>query len=298
MDFYFSRRHDDALKKKKLKPYLPQKLRISVKRTLEQHSEWGGMYNEENLTFYAVEEALKTFYGEEQIKAYDSNDQLVPVKDVGVLIERGYPPKVLDAIEVWFDKATEEKVFVCERELNSLFEIHSSPWRISNGKFILVNSEYIQAEIMAKTKLLMQQNAIVGGLDEFQNAVSSLTEGNCKEAVVSAHKSVESVMKSVLGIKEHRTFGRLLDKCIKSGLIPEYYKGFYKNFNELALGSVKERNQPGGGHGQGKEIIEIPRNLAEFTVHLSSVINLFLIKHGIELHSDKAERSLETSELI
>ncbi|MCK4736177.1 MAG: hypothetical protein KAT65_27235 [Methanophagales archaeon] len=43
------------------------------------------------------------------------------------LIESGYPARVLDVIEAWCDNAEPSRVAKCEKELNTLFEIHNSP---------------------------------------------------------------------------------------------------------------------------------------------------------------------------
>jgi hypothetical protein len=125
-------------------------------------------------------------------------------------------------------------------------------------------------------------------LQDFQGALSALQAGETKRAVVEAHKSVESVMKLVLGTQEHWTFGRLLSEVVKSGLVPDYYEEFLRHFEMLALGAVKERNRPGTGHGQGPQTVDVPRCLAQFAIHLAACINVFLLEHWIEKQGDKA----------
>jgi len=175
------------------------------------------------------------------------------------------------------------RVAKCEKELNTLFEIHNSPWRIVNATVFIVDSEYLHNEVVAKTQCLLRENLVAGALEEFTEAVSCLTDGRTKEAVVNAHKSVESVMKTILETQEHLAFGRLLNNLIKSGIIiPTYYQEFMIHFEKLALGTVKERNQPGTEHGQGAEPTEVQRSLAEFAVHLAAVINLFIIRRWLE----------------
>jgi hypothetical protein len=227
--------------------------------------------------------------------AYDAEGKLVPANLNG-LIESGYPARVLDVIEAWCDNAEISRVAECEKELNNLFEIHNSPWRIVNATVFLVDSEYLHSEVVAKTQSLLRENSVAGALEEFTEALSCLTDGRTKEAVVSAHKSVESVMKTVLETQEHLTFGHLLANLIKSGVIPDYYEEFMAHFEKLALGAVKERNRPGTGHGQGTEPKELPKSLAEFAVHLSAVINLFLIRRWLESRP-KQEEAIEENSL-
>ena len=288
MRFYFTKRHADALKAKKIQPSLPKKLRVAIRQTLKSYSTWGGFDNDENITFCKTEWTLGTFYGEDQLRAYDEEDKLVPTNLEG-LIETGYPARVLDVIEAWCDNAEPSSVVECEKELNTLFEIHNSPWRIVNATVFLVDSEYLHNEVVAKTQCLLRKNSVAGALEEFTEAVSCLTDGRTKEAVVNAHKSVESVMKTILETQGHLTFGCLLKKLIKSGIIPSYYQEFMIHFEKLALGVVKERNRPGAGHGQGAEATEVPRSLAEFAVHLAAVINLFLIRRWLESRPKKVQ---------
>lgn len=287
MRFYFTKRHEDALKSKKIKPSLPKKLRVAIRRMLEKYSEWNSFNNDENFTLEKTEETLKTFYGEEEL--WVNNTECRYFSGLyGFFIENGYSSEVLDIIEAWCDNAESSKVAKCEKELNDLFEIHNSPWRIVNATVFLVDSEYLHDEVVAKTLRLMRENSMEGALEEFNEAVSCLTGGKTKDAVIKAHKSVESVMKTVLGAQTHR-FGELLADLIKSGIIPDYYKKFLRHFEELVIGSAKERNRPGTGHGQGAEPIEVPRSLAEFAVHLAGSINLFIINRWIESRPEQEE---------
>lgn len=293
MRVFFSKRHEKALIAKKLQPSIPLRLRVAIGRTLNDYSKWGGFDNQENYTFQNVEEVLKTFYGEHSLYAYDSRGELIPT-DLNGLVERGYPARVFDVIEAWCEYAEPPDVAKFERELNSIFEIHNSPWRILNSTIILIDSEYLHDEVVQETQNLLLENSMAGAQEEFTEALSCLTDNRMKEAVINAHKSVESVMKIILKTDKPLTFKRLLDELIKSGIIPIYYTEFMSNFRELALGVVKERNRPGASHGQGSEIQEIPKCLAEFVVHLAAVINVFLIKQWIGSRPEPTEDGLET----
>jgi len=288
MRYYFTKRHAQALKEKRLKPYLPQTLRVAIRRTLNKYSNWGGFDSQDNLTFAATQETLKTFYGEEKLLAYDREGKLVPT-DLDGLINSGFPARIFDLIEAWSDHAETSKAFECEKELNSLFEINNSPWRIINGTIILVDSEYLHNEVVAKTQYLLKEQSVSGALEEFTEAVSCLMDGRTKETIINAHKSVESVMKTCLGTDEHLTFGGLLGKIIKSGIVPSYYEEFLIHFEKLALGAVKERNLPARGHGQGSESLQVPKSLAEFALHLAGTINLFMLRRWIELRPKEEE---------
>lgn len=291
MKAYFSKRHQQAIRDKKFPLSFSRPLRHSIHCILERFSDWGGWNNEENFTFDAATESLKTFYGKNELLAFNELNERVPT-DYPNLLENGYPSEVIDAIEAWFDQepgnATE-----CERELNDCLSMNHSPWRFVNGDAILVESDYLHTEVQAQTLRLLKHVGAFGALEEFQEAIQDLQSCETKDAVVKAHKSVESIMKTALGTDEHLTFGKLLSKLIASGIMPEYYKDFLVHFEKLALGAVKERNRPGTGHGQGSLPKEVQRNLAEFAVNLAGALNLFLIQRWIELNPEKKEENKE-----
>lgn len=96
-------------------------------------------------------------------------------------------------------------------------------------------------------------------------------------------------MKVVLETDENMRFGQLLEAVIKSGLLPEYYDSFIRNFRELLVGVSKERNRPAGAHGQGRQPTEISEALGEFALHLAGAVNLFLLRSWIQARSKPSE---------
>lgn len=294
MKAFFSKRHEEALAEEKLRVSFTMKCRYAIKRILEQHSDWGGWDGTENFTFESAEEDLKTFYGEPTLKAFNSENKYDSAS-ISQVILSGRPAHVLDVVEAWFNQ-NPKRARECENELNDIFVIHNSPWRVVNGQLMLVDSEYLHREVHAKTIRLLEECEIQGALEEYQDAISDLTSGETKDAVVNAHKSVESVMKAVLETEEHHTFGTLLDLLIKSSIIPTYYDEFLKHFEKLTLGAVKERNLPARGHGQGKKLTVVSPSLAEFVVNLAGAINIFIIKHWVETRQPKSKEEIVVDE--
>ena len=165
------------------------------------------------------------------MNAYNKKGELVP-SSLGGVIESGYPSMVINVIEAFCERIDEQ--VKCEKELNSLFEIHNSPWRVVNATVVLIDSDYLHNEVIAKTQNLLRENSVPGALEEMTKASSYLTEGNTKDAVVYAHKSVESVMKTCLETKKHLTFGKLLEKLIKSEFIPINLHGKDSRMNSFS----------------------------------------------------------------
>ena len=93
----FSKRHREAIKQKKLPISFSRNLRMTIVRILDQHSDWGGWDNQENFTFDQTEETLKTFWGTEEILAFNDLGERTTASFKG-LIRSGYPSEVIDAI--------------------------------------------------------------------------------------------------------------------------------------------------------------------------------------------------------
>ena len=85
MKAYFSKRHADVLRNKKLSLTFAKPLRVSILRILERHSDYGGWNNEENWTFEAAENSLKTFFGRAHLSSFNGQDQRVRSNFAGVV---------------------------------------------------------------------------------------------------------------------------------------------------------------------------------------------------------------------
>ena len=271
------------MKDKQLTFSLTSNLRRAILRTLQAHSvteDFG-----ENWTFAAAEETLKTFYGLDELKAY-KEDRLGPAT-FSEVIQSGWPPHVWDCVEAWLDASDQKQKIACVTDLNKVLEIQDSEWRIVNCYVLKMDSAFLHEHVHSKLTALMREIGANGALDEFTEAVHKLQQGELKNAITAAHKSVESAMKTVLGVTRAKP-GQLIQRTIESGVIPEYYDGFCKNFEQILVAAGKERNLEGRGHGQGAQVIEIPRGLAEFAVNLAAVVNLFLLGEWVSKHPELA----------
>jgi hypothetical protein len=296
MKAFFSKRHEQALADKKLKPSFSVPCRTSILRLLSQYSEFGGYDGTDNETFLFVQEELKTFYGAAELMAYDKNNKRVAVA-LPEFVLGCYPSEVLDVIECWLNNHP-PGALECERELNDALVIHGTPWRVINAQVMLVDIDYLHRELQANAVRLFREQEIGGALEEYQEALNDLTAGEAKDAISKAHKSVESVMKAVLQTDEPLRFGQLLARLVASGIIPPYYEDFCKNFEQIVLAVGKERNLPGRAHGQGRLPAPVSTTLAEFAVNLAGAMNVFIVKNWIETKQRAEKQNTTESEDI
>lgn len=276
----FSERHEKALREKRIKLSLRQELRKSLLRLLNRYSVLGGWNNEENLTFEAVSAAILDRRGWETLQWWDGK-RMSPVCNFDEFIEKGAPHHVLDAIEIFLDEIDYKKRPSFGQELNALFEIHHSPLRYFRGEFYVIDSAFLESQVLKQAQQLLETNQFHGALDEFLQARSAFMEKDFKQTILLSNHALESALKGVLGLEKKVKTGELIKKVCHGGLIPTYYEGFLDAFQNI-LSIVPTTRDNEAGHGQGKEVTSVPPALAELALHLSASIIVFLIKRYME----------------
>ena len=89
-------------------------------------------------------------------------------------------------------------------------------------------------------------------------------------------------MKAILGVDRERP-GTLFRMVIDSGIIPEYYDDFLKNFEQvLRVVNIARNEEKGAGHGQGSEVVDVPKHLAELVLNFCGSLTIFLVNHYID----------------
>lgn len=250
------------------------------------------------LTQDALPEQLLREHGWPELRAYNSPSEWETV-NIHDFILKGAAKFVLDATELFYNLLLEDKgsqqhrlrlLTKYQRGLNVIFDDANLPWRMLEGRIIQVDSKWLEEEIHSKTVELLSVNGFNGPLDEFQRARSDLSIGDYKGAINGANLALESTIKGILRVDKEKP-GVLIRKLIDSGIVPEYHAGFLKAFEEHILRSVPViRNSEGGvGHGQGTNINDPPKSLAELAVNLTGVLIQYLIKRYLELNPAQVE---------
>lgn len=288
----FSKRHPKSARD----IYLPMAVRNRIWYTIEESDCYynpDGFNDNWTLCWGALPDRLKKEHGWQELRAYASQSKYETLSNSREFILRGIARFVLDAIEMFYDLLTEDRrrnhtsadPAAYQSKLNVIFEDANLPWRMTEGRIIRVDSKWLEEEIHSKANELLSISGFEGALAEFQQARSDLSSGDLKGAIHAANLSMESTIKGILGVEQAKP-GVLIRKLIDSGLVPDYHEGFLKAFEEHILRSVPStRNlERGVGHGQGTDISEPPKSLAELAVNLSGVLILFLLKRHLEAH--------------
>lgn len=181
---------------------------------------------------------------------------------------------MLDVIEAYYAQHDDEaKRSELERTTNRILSEETLPLRLSQGQLFQVDSEFLDAEVIARTEELLAANDYAGALDEFREARNDLAAGDHREAIAKAQHAFESTMKTILGSGAvNWNANKLIDELRVSG--------FYRDLphDENAFGPSVLMGLPFlgnryGRHGQGGTVVEIPRHYAELAIHLSGALS-------------------------
>lgn len=236
-------------------------------------------YRESDLVSDVGQELLHE-HGWQTLKTYDvSKERMVSVSISDFLIDcMGH--HACDIIELYSRRLDDAKQGFQE-DINRIFRESSLPWILTEDTIFRIDSEYM-ATVLHSASGMVTQEGFEGAAQEFQQARSHLEAGDTKQSIHHANLTLESTMKSILGIDRAKP-GELFRKIIKSGLIPPYYNEFLSHFEQVLRSVNVARNQEkGAGHGQGVAIAEVPEPLAELVLNLCGALTVYLMRQYVE----------------
>ena len=257
-----------------------------------------------------IKDLLLSEHGWEELKSLDENNELVETHRIEDFITHGAPNYVFDAIELYFGLYSNfyqhsyqniESPYELQKEINRILSEADLPWRMIEGSIIKVDSEWIENEIMEKAYLLIKANRFEGALHELEEARADLLSGDTKGCILNSGKAFESVLKPILDSPSAQPRD-LIRGAMELGIIPDYYDGFLKSFENNILNSViKIRNKEQGvSHGQGETLNVPPESLAQLALHLTGVLVFYLISRYQEIHPPEPQNkdSNSTGEIV
>jgi hypothetical protein len=294
----FSKRCKKLLDKKELIVSIPIPVRRRILKSLYDNNEH---YSNTTTTGWhytssIIEDIPHLFESEHGIdmKSYNSDGTGEIIKDdFDNFILRGiYPPYLFDVIELFYKNINDEKKLIFQSSINEIMNESDLMWRLFEGEIFPINSVYVNEVIIKKTFELIKDIKFFGALKEFKKARTSLINNDYEGAINNANLAVESVIKGILNVKKAKP-GELFRMLIDSGLIPNYYNGFLKSFEEniLRCVAIMRNEELGVGHGKGASDDVIPPELANFAVNMSGVIINFLIERILDNKNNLKENN-------
>ena len=256
-----------------------------------------GNYDGEK-TYELIINTLCREYGILELPTYNKNRGTYSINHLSnfLLEEKDYE-KVLDVIELSFrainiitrDYSYLHKANASQcadaaiEELNARFQEHGIGYQFIDGKIIRIDSQLIHAEIVKPALTLLNGEGYAGAQAEFINAHEQYRHGNNKEALIECAKSLESAMKSICDTRQWKyqsnaTMNTLIGVCVDNGLIPEFWKQHFTSLRSTLESGVAPARNKLGGHGQGPEIVDVPRHIVAYVLHMTAAAIVFLIE--------------------
>lgn len=299
----FSKRHEQAIWDRKLGLSLPRRLRRRIWSLLGRFDhiyhyqpDPSDNWNEKTSVLEQLPGELCHRYGDDNLLARaEDGGARVPV-DLKGFVEGAYPSQVFDVVELFYAQIPSERQPEFQREMNAIFEEERSEWRMADGQFFKVDSQFLEAHVVARSYELLKAEGFEGALDEFNQARNELAADNVKGAIHNACKSLESVLKAVSGV-ESANAGVLIKSLAERGFYEGLPDDVARAFGDQVLMALPFLRNRLGGHGQGTAVIEVPRLYGELAIHLAASFLLFVVHRSIQLKGPAVEPSVPAASL-
>jgi hypothetical protein len=228
-----------------------------------------------------IDHSLKGIYGIDGLYVKDSTDQRLEV-NLEDFFNRTYPSRSLDIVELFYAGISNEQKILFQRDFNSISEEEGCDWRLTDGQFFQVNSEFLALQVIARSYELMKAEGYEGALDEFNEARNDLASGDFKGAIQNACKSFESTLKIILE-RQTGNASNLIRGLFEAGIYSDLPEEVGRAFGDSVLMALPFLRNRLGGHGQGQEKLEFSRSYAELAVNLAGSFIHFSISRSLEL---------------
>jgi hypothetical protein len=167
-------------------------------------------------------------------------------------------------------------------ELNERFRLAAFGYRFENSQIIRIDSEFVHAEIVKPSLVLLSDKRFSAPQEEYLIAHGHYRAGDFGDAVTNANNAFESTMKVICDIEgwQYNKGDRasdLIKIMRKNGLLPDYTeKAFDAFLSTLQHGLPTVRNNA-GGHGKGNAPAT-PQYLAAYAMHLAAANIVLLVE--------------------
>jgi hypothetical protein len=283
----FSIRHGKALREQRIHVSMQERLRARLWMTLQKFNERfvyrpdpTDNWTETTDLAEQTEIKLKRLLGMPELKVNkNTGDEVV---DLNGYFAQGDGSPALEVIEQFFEEVAgfgdtgKTSAVRFQLEVNEAMVAFECPWRLSDGRFFQVDSEFLHDELVQKGEDVLRERGFEGAHDEFREAREDLSDGQTKDAILKAFKSFESTLKTVLE-KRSGDVSELLRLFREAGFMDDIPDAPAKALCKQVLASLAILRNELAGHGQGNEVVDVPRPYAVLAVQLAGALNQFIV---------------------
>ena len=284
----FSNRYFRALEQKTLAVELPEVARRKLWSWLDAHNMSFAIRRDPNDSWIdnssLLEETLADLsmeHGWNALPVAPTVQGDPPFSDLRDIFLEGNGAYVFDAIELASSMMEPAQREEFRQKANQIFELHGCPWRLSDGEFFKLDSDFVGARLAMSAHDALAANRFAGAADEYAKARQYLGAGEIRDAINYAGHSFESVMKVLTNI-EHANADRLIKGLAGQGFFDDLPEAMRAGFTDQVLKSLPFLRNKLGGHGQGADVLTIPQCYGDLAVQLAAAFHNFLITKHLE----------------
>lgn len=288
----FSKIHKDAINPnnpKKIKLYISPNIRRRIFYLLQNYDSnyYDDGYHSD--LYERLPRKLLEQYGTLTLTIYkDGNKQ--ETEGIEEFFLYGWVPHVFDGIELFCHHFLDDKKRVAFfKEMNEIFLSEDLPYRMIDNQIVILDSAFLESEVLNKTLKLLDTHQILAAHQNFSDAVRKFSAKDYDGVIYKCNESIESLLKYLSG-KETASQGELKKWLMKEKIIPDYFQSFCDSFSELLQSTFNIANQL--RHGK-KEIPDeknkVDRPVANFMLHLTGTLLLFILQRYEVLHTSQRE---------
>ena len=281
----FSLRYGKALKERRIRVSMSDSLRSRLWMTVQQfnHSFLYRPREDDPWTSNTdlvdqAERRLERLLGKSPLKAKTlQGEEKTGIEEY---FKTGFPSCTLEVVEQFADELKSydaKEAFAFQGEVNDAMLAFSCGWRLSDGTFFQVDSQFLHEEVVQKAEDVLSKAGFEGAHDEFQQAREFLSESRHKDAILYAFKSFESALKTTVD-KHNGDISALLLAFRELGFLNDIPEGQAKAICKQVLPSIALLRNELGGHGQGAAVMEVPKSYAALALHLAGSLNQFVVE--------------------
>jgi AbiJ N-terminal domain 4 len=284
----FSLRHGKALKERRIRVSMSEALRNRLWMTLQEFNRtvWyqpdpTDNWRDETNVLDQTERKLARLLGKSSLKAKTIQGE--EKEGIEAYVKSGFPSCALEVVEQFAAELKAHDVqdaFSFQGEVNDAMLAFSCAWRLSDGRFFQVDSQFLHEELVQKAEDILSKVGFEGAHDEFQQAREYLSEPRPKDAILYAFKSFESAVKTTVD-KHNGDISALLLAFREQGFLDDIPEAQAKAICKQVLPSIAILRNELGGHGQGAAVIEVPKAYAVLALHLAGALNQFIVEQHL-----------------
>lgn len=278
---------------------IPEPLRVQIihiwNDTLGSQEHYSDSHLRTRGAYQVIVEILCREYGVFNLLAEEMRQRNYLSELGAFLLAERDPEKALDAIEISFkviDGITRTWDYIhCSNasegaddaiaELNARFQEHGVGYAFEGGEIIRVDSQLLHVEAVKPALILLGAPEYAGAQAEFLTAHEHYRHGREKEALAECLKAIESVMKAICAKRKwvhdpNAQAKALIEVLFDKGLVPTFWSSHFHALRSTLEAGVPTARNKLGGHGQGSEIVQVPKHLVAYVLHMTASAIVFL----------------------